>query len=279
MKKNRYLIIIFVVIALVVSISVIYKNNFSDSNNKGKNLNFINTKIFISGSIGEEMTFPVIFFLNKHYKAKDIIDDVQLINSNGAEISDWELIDGSEYKDSKLNNISVSIKLTKEGENKLGGIQIRLKDGTKKEIPFDDWNIDVTSNSPSNFMVATKESYIASNKNVLFDIKNNSDSIIKISGLDLISDKIKIKNGIFKDNKKTYDSLDGIQLSKSGILELNFETEISEKCDIYFIRPRLEYILNGITYKEPITQGAVYGLQFDEAKMSDMYKKCVEKVQ
>lgn len=277
MRKNFHILIVLVALALSITTLMIYNKVITTQKNGENTIHFINTKVFISGSVGEKLTFPVVFFVGKHYDSKDIIDDVLLIDSSGAEISDWQLLDGTSYKDSKLNNLSVTIKLTKEGKFNLGGIQIRLKNGTYKEYKFDDWMIDVMSQSPGNLTVATQETDIASNNKTFFDIKNKSDSTITINDLVFNTDKAKVKNGTFKVDSKTYDSLNGIQLSKSDVLNLNVETEISGNCDLYFIRPSIEYTLDGKAYQEPVTFGTAYGLQFDDTKIAKLYKAYVEK--
>jgi hypothetical protein len=277
MKKNFHILIVLVALVVLVITLIIYNKAMTEPKSGESTIHFVNTKVFISGSVGEKITFPVVFFMDKKYESKDIIDDISLIDSTGAEISDWQLLDGKAYKDSKLNNISIAIKLTKEGQSSLGGLQIRLKDGTNKEYKFDDWMIDVMGHSPGNFTIATQDADVASGNKAFFDVKTKSDSIITIRDLDLISDKVKLKNGTFKVNGKTYDSLNGIQLSKSDVLDLNFETEISGKCGLYFIRPSIDYTLDGKAYKEPITYGTVYGLQYDDTKIAEMYKAYVEK--
>ncbi len=274
-KKSLQAFLVASLCILFIAITTIYFLN-DKSQYKVEDLNFINTKLLISGKVGEELTFPTIFFINKQINSKKLIDDVFLLDSPNAEIVKWDVTDGSTYKDSKLNNISITIKLTKVGNNVINGLKIRFKSGKYKEYKFKGWITDVLDGSQNNLMVASKEAYIASNSNTIFDLKNISGKTLKLSELDLISDKATI-DGNFTVNGRTYTSIKDIELSKNDIIDLSISPKFQEYYDILYIRPYIKYTLDGKEIREPITQGSIYGLQIDENKMSKMYNKYINR--
>ncbi len=275
-KKSLHGLLIAILCILFIAITTIYFFN-DKSQYKVEDLNFINTKLLISGKVGEELTFPTIFFINKQINSKNLIDDVFLLDSPNAEIVKWYLTDGSTYKDSKLNNINITIKLTKVGNNVINGLKIRFKSGTYKEYKFKGWITDVLDGSQNNLIVASKEAYIASNSNTIFDLKNISGKTLKLAELDLISNKATIDKGNFTINGKIYTSIKDIELSKNDIIDLSISPKFQEYYDILYIRPYIKYTLDGKEIREPITQGSVYGLQIDENKMSKMYNRYINK--
>lgn len=274
-KKSLQAFLVASICILFIAITTIYFLN-DKSQYKVEDLNFINTKLLISGKVGEELTFPTIFFINKQIDSKKLIDDVFLLDSPNAEIVKWDVTDGSTYKDSKLNNISITIKLTKVGNNVINGLKIRFKSGKYKEYKFKGWITDVLDGSQNNLMVASKEAYIASNSYTIFDLKNISGKTLKLAELDLISDKATI-DGNFTVNGRTYTSIKDIELSKNDIIDLSISPKFQEYYDILYIRPYIKYTLDGKEIREPITQGSVYGLQIDENKMSKMYNKYINR--
>ncbi len=274
-KKSLQAFLVASLCILFIAITTIYFLN-DKSQYKVEDLNFINTKLLISGKVGEELTFPTIFFINKQLDSKKLIDDVFLLDSPNAEIVKWDVTDGSTYKDSKLNNISITIKLTKVGNNVINGLKIRFKSGKYKEYKFKGWITDVLDGSQNNLMVASKEAYIASNSNTIFDLKNISGKTLKLAELDLISDKATI-DGNFTVNGRTYTSIKDIELSKNDIIDLSISPKFQEYYDILYIRPYIKYTLDGKEIREPITQGSIYGLQIDENKMSKMYNKYINR--
>lgn len=270
MRKFLTSAIIALIVIIGVTTAMAYPKFFSKKT-VDKNLYFINTKLFISGNVGQDITFPVIFITDKQFNPANAISDILLINSGNAEIKKWEIKDGNEYKDCKLNNASLVMKIKKPGIVNIEGLKVRFKDGVERQYEYGDWLLYGLDGIAKNIDIATKEMYIASNAKTHFDFKNLSNSTIKINNINLVSDKVKVKNAEFKLDDKVYKDINGIELGPSKIIDINFQTELSDKVDLYFIKPYIEYTLSGNEYKETITNGTVYGLPFSEEKMSSMY--------
>ncbi|MDQ7095442.1 hypothetical protein REC12_17770 [Desulfosporosinus sp. PR] len=277
MRKKTTLRVLLVVIISIMLTSVIYVKITLNNTKPDYSISFIKTKLYISAFVGQEVTFPLTFITDRNVDIAKIVDSVQLIvDKDVAEISKWEVSKGSEYKDCKLNNLSLVLRIKNTGVCNVHGVRIKFKDGTDKQYEFSDWLINAFNDSPKNLEVASKEMYISSNNKIMFDFRNISTKTLKLINIGFNSDKVLVKNATFKLGNNTVNDISGIELKPTQTVECNLDTELVD-ADVYFIRPFIEYIIDGTIQKEPITNGTVFGLPFSGEKMESMYQDYLKK--
>lgn len=267
-------IILFILVVIFVIVFLFSKK---DKGNNYSKLQFLSTNIFLAGNINEEITLPTVFVTDIKTDPRKIIEDVKLINSDNLKIKKWKIIDGSKYKNIKLYNISLVLKILKNGKCDIDGIDLLYKDGTKHSIKFDKFVLNSFSNSQRNLTVSSRETYLANDNNrIMFDLKNISNNVLQLKGLKVYSDDISIVNANYKINDEALESIYNQKLNYNEILDIEFEYNIDElDTDLVFIRPYFEYTIGDSTYNEPVTQGSVFGLPFSKEKMKKIYSSYV----
>ena len=276
MKKNKIIVLIISLIVFILIIIFIFCLKQNKNNITNDKIQFISTEISLSGYVNEEITLPTIFVCNQNLDPKSLIEDVSLINSENMEISKWEIKDGKKYKDIKLNNISLELKITKEGVSDIKGLKILYHNGTVVEFKFDKFLLNSYLKKSSNFIVNSKESYIASYNKLNFDLKNISNNKFKLNELNLNSSDIILKNSQYSINNNYVKNLNNIEVAPNDIIDFKLEIDMDRlPVDLLFIRPYISYSLDNISYYEPITFGCIIGLPISDDKMDKIYNNYI----
>ena len=277
MKKNKIIVLIISLIVFILIIIFIFCLKQNKNNITNDKIQFISTEILLAGYVNEEITLPTIFVYNQNLDPKSLIEDVSLINSENMEISKWEIKDGKKYKDIKLNNISLELKITKEGVSDIKGLKILYHNGTVVEFKFDKFLLNSYLKKSSNFIVNSKESYIASYNKLNFDLKNISNNKFKLNELNLNSSDIILKNSQYSINNNYVKNLNNIEVAPNDIIDFKLEIDMDRlPVDLLFIRPYISYTLDNITYYEPITFGCIIGLPISDDKMDKIYNNYIQ---
>ncbi|MCB8817580.1 hypothetical protein [Desulfosporosinus shakirovi] len=271
--KTKYLLAIVIFIILG---STIFKS--ITPNKIDKEIYFLNTSAYVSGYIGDEINIPLTFFYDAKKPTDKIISNVQLLSGNFVSLKGWEVKDGSKFKGYQLNNISINLKIEKEGKNELEGIKILLYDGGEKIYKFDKFiMLGINKPKSDNYLnVASEETYLSQNDRTSFDVKNNSDKTIVLDDFGLVSDNAKIKQFKLQMNDNIFDKIKDVNVLPSNIFKITIETDPGDNSDIYFIKPYIDYRIDGKKFTDCITFGTIHGIPIADEKLLNIYNRLIK---
>lgn len=236
-KKVALILLIIITFSTILIIKKTFLNGYGDDY-------FVQYTSFVAMPQNSIYNLDLIYFIKKGDKdilIKKNIINVVFANSKLTKIANIDFSEESRFKKYKSKTLSLVVSFPHTGVETVDHIEITFIDGTKKVYPIGNWQFIVSDISEGEYIeTASGLPGACSNTDGYFmRFKNNSDKTLIVSKL--ILDCPNITN-----NFNEFPVSGNEQIDKRFILK--FVKGNRNVHNIYFLKPRIEYLLDNKTY-------------------------------